>query len=132
MPLKYLKIHLIAFMWDSFGLNWYRAQYHTVKIITGLLAVKYTRLSIIPRYLFSNEMLKIFIDSGGWTNGSITNGSITRSNGFNAKFLYSLIGIFWLAYESAFTGVYLKSTKDPFSSNLQIDSLVAPKKIWST
>ena len=54
VPVRYLKMRLTALKWDSLGQDWNLAHRHTENMISGLEAVKYKRLPIIPLYSFSH------------------------------------------------------------------------------
>ena len=51
VPLRYLRILLVALRWNSFGQDWNLAQRQTTNIISGLLAVRYSKEPINPLYL---------------------------------------------------------------------------------
>jgi len=53
VPTRYLKKKFTTIKWDSLGDVWKRSHKPTTKTISGLLAVKYNRDSIIPLYSFS-------------------------------------------------------------------------------
>lgn len=50
IPLRYFRILFATLKWDSFGFAWYLAQRHTVNIMSGLLAVRYSKEPIKPLY----------------------------------------------------------------------------------
>ena len=57
VPFKYLRILFTALKWDSLGQDWNLTHKHTLYMISGLLAIKYSKEPIMPLYIVESMNL---------------------------------------------------------------------------